>query len=290
MTNIELSTEYGRMIQGAIASGVGYLQEHPKVEALVLGISGGVDSAVVAYLASEIVKKVGRPVQLIGKALPIITNDEGETMRAIQVGNAFCSSFEVVDLAIPFVYSLTGLAPELARLLDEPNAATHSDKVRMGNFKARTRMMYLYDTAQKHRGMVLSTDNFTEERLGFWTLHGDVGDLGLIQELWKTEVYGIAESVGGPLTPCVLAKPTDGLGVSNSDIDQLLPDWQPSESDTWRDAYRLIDDILIGYMTDKSEYDETHPVIARYLATHYKRQNPVNTPREFLLWPYNAVN
>lgn len=283
MSNIKLSSKYDLMIQGAIAGGVEYLREHPKVEALVLGVSGGVDSALVAYLASEVVKRVGRKVQLIGRVLPIITNEEDEIARACAVGKAFCDEYELVDLSETYgalAKVILGSTP------DEPD---HMFKVRAGNLKARTRMTYLYDLAQKHRGMVLSTDNFTELQLGFWTLHGDVGDFGLIQELWKTEVYGVAESVGGPLTPCVEAKPTDGLGVSNSDIDQLLPGWQPSAGKTWRDAYREVDDILIGFLTGEADYNETHPVIARHLATHFKRKAPVNLKREFLLWPYNAV-
>jgi len=59
--------------------------------------------------------------------------------------------------------------------------------------KARIRMILLYDLAGGNDGMVLSTDNYTEYLLGFWTLHGDVGDFGMIQSLWKTEVYDMVE-------------------------------------------------------------------------------------------------
>lgn len=55
--------------------------------------------------------------------------------------------------------------------------------------QARCRMMYLYDIASRHKGLVMSTDNQTEYQLGFWTIHGDVGDFDPIQDLWKTEVY-----------------------------------------------------------------------------------------------------
>lgn len=46
--------------------------------------------------------------------------------------------------------------------------------------------------ASIHKGLVMSTDNQTEYQLGFWTIHGDVGDFDPIQDLWKTEVYGLA--------------------------------------------------------------------------------------------------
>ena len=100
------------------------------------------------------------------------------------------------------------------------------DRIRAGNIKARLRMTYLYDKANKYNGMVLSTDNLTERNLGFWTLNGDVGDFGFLQELWKTEVYGLSKSIGTEsVMACVNAIPTVGLGITDSDIDQLLPDW-----------------------------------------------------------------
>lgn len=58
-----------------------------------------------------------------------------------------------------------------------------------GNLQARCRMIHLYDLAGIHGGLVMSTDNQTEYQLGFWTIHGDVGDFDPIQDLWKTEVY-----------------------------------------------------------------------------------------------------
>jgi len=66
--------------------------------------------------------------------------------------------------------------------------------LQLGNIKARLRMVYLYNLASMYKGCVLDTDNRTEHELGFWTIHGDVGDLncGLIH-LWKTEVYELAE-------------------------------------------------------------------------------------------------
>lgn len=95
----------------------------------------------------------------------------------------------------------------------------------------------------------MSTDNQTEYQLGFWTIHGDVGDFDPIQDLWKTEVYGLAGYLfhkydmkakatslfyGKESKECkdAIAKataihrsialtPTDGLGISNSDLDQI---------------------------------------------------------------------
>jgi nicotinamide-nucleotide amidase len=165
---------------------------------------------------------------------------------------------------------------------------THEDKVRLGNIKARTRMVFLYNKAQEQKGLVLSTDNLTEYYLGFWTLHGDVGDLGLIQELWKTEVYGMGEVLGGPVLECVNANPTDGLGITDSDIDQLFPKWKPEHGDH-RVAYNIVDKILQDHLTGAGAYSEGNPIIQRYEATKFKRANPVNIKRDMLLWVHSTI-
>lgn len=114
-----------------------------------------------------------------------------------------------------------------------------------GNIQARLRMIYLYNLASIHKGLVMSTDNQTEYQLGFWTIHGDVGDFDPIQGLWKTEVYELAKWLIGYYYGCGIKKevdadgarkicdmceaikksmsltPTDGLGISNSDLDQI---------------------------------------------------------------------
>ena len=140
-------------------------------------------------------------------------------------------------------------------------------------------MVYLYDLAAKNKGVVLSTDNYTELLLGFWTLHGDVGDLGMIQNLWKMEVYEMAQYIAEyeaneqqaqALWACINATPTDGLGITSSDLEQL-----------GANSYNEVDKILKSYLSGNKEYSN-HPVIKRHLATHFKRNNPYNFPREII--------
>jgi NH3-dependent NAD+ synthetase len=124
--------------------------------------------------------------------------------------------------------------------------------LQLGNIKARLRMMYLYNLASIHRGCVLDTDNRTEHELGFWTIHGDVGDLncGLIH-LWKTEVYELAKYLLtgyeilatrtkeidlaiSALKESIALTPTDGNGVmSGGDCVQF-----------GLDNYNQVDDVL----------------------------------------------
>jgi len=288
---LEISCNYDAMINGAVNSGVTYLRDNPNIKSLVLGVSGGVDSAVIAFLARricDILYKEGRSVALNGYSLQIMGNKKDEAERANAVGETYCDFFTTTNLDETYLNILSGVDYNLyAKQTMHPEELSHKDKIRLGNMKARTRMIFLYNKAQDQEGLVLSTDNLTEYHLGFWTLHGDVGDLGLIQELWKTEVYGIANLVGGVLASCANAIPTDGLGVTNSDIDQLLPNWNEKNGD-YQAAYKLVDTVLIDYLTQLGSFDSTHPVVQRCKATNFKRNNPVNVKREVLLWNFNS--
>ena len=203
-----------------------------KLQSLVLGISGGIDSTVVAALASVACKKTG--AKLIGRSLPAHTNNPDEINTATLVGQAFCDDFK--EVAIEKIYAK--VADEFE--LNEGKMST----LQLGNIKARLRMMYLYNLASIHRGCVLDTDNRTEHELGFWTIHGDVGDLncGLIH-LWKTEVYELAgyllekqnqSDKYQALLASIKLTPTDGNGVmSGGDCAQF-----------GLDNYSQVDDVL----------------------------------------------
>jgi len=164
-----------------------YLSEN-NLKSLVVGISGGIDSALTVALAKPVCDELKIP--LIGRSITIETNKEDEIKRAKAVGKDFVTDFKEVDLTEGFKI----LAGMLTEEDNEENGSV-AFKIRRGNIKARTRMVYLYDLAAKNQGMVLSTDNYTELLLGFWTLHGDVGDYGMIQNLWKTEVYAMSRYI-----------------------------------------------------------------------------------------------
>lgn len=252
------------------------------LRSLVIGVSGGIDSAVCCALARPVCDALD--VRLIGRSITIETNQQDEISRARSIGNLFCHDFEEVDLTDAY----KSLYPSLME--DDFNAKDSTDltdayalsrKIRKGNIKARMRMLYLYDLAQYNRGMVLSTDNYTELLCGFWTLHGDVGDYGMIQGLWKSEVYAMTEYIinHGKLTDeqedalqlCIFATPTDGLGITNSDLDQLGVS-----------SYGQVDTILRQYLSGNTSL-ENNPVIMRYNRTHFKRENPFNIPRNVIV-------
>ena len=273
-----------------------YIQEH-NIKSLVLGVSGGMDSCVCAALAKPVCDELNIP--LIGRSLPIYSNKHDEVERAQITGKIFCTQFEEDRILEAYFELMSGkLNPQPytsydGLLHDGEQKQLKAWKIRGGNIKARLRMIYLYNIASQNNGMVISTDNYTEYLLGFWTLHGDVGDYGMIQELWKSEVYDMAEwlavneyseEASKILIDTINAMATDGLGVTNlGDLCQILPEWKG----TSRKGYKEVDRILqlIENVSARKPMHElyNHLITQRYLKTEFKRKNPYNIKRKTLV-------
>lgn len=294
------------------------------LKAMVLGISGGIDSTVVAAICHEVNKKTGIP--LIGRSLPI-KNKSDEFATSVHVGEAFCNEFEVYRLERSYRAVLFDACADAGDVnmansyyLDELEEMPSRTPIANGNLQARCRMSHLYDIASRYKGLVMSTDNQTEYQLGFWTIHGDVGDYDPIQDLWKTEVYELARwlvtryqniaefpnrecwenRAWKAIVESIKLIPTDGLGISNSDLEQI-----------GAKDYATVDDILsrfIPFENFRKSYDSAgqimHPhdemaesdcwsqlcarhgedvvnkVWNRHLASEFKRQkSPIFIPR-----------
>ena len=268
------------------------------LKAMVLGISGGIDSTVVAAICHEVSKQTGIP--LIGRSLPI-KNKEDEFDVSKLVGEAFCNDFEVIELYSSYAQVLGACSSDLNIL---------QTSIANGNIQARLRMIYLYNLASLHKGLVMSTDNQTEYQLGFWTIHGDVGDFDPIQGLWKTEVYGLANwlvsyyrSNKGTYVPSdniaerdkrwdmedaliksIALTPTDGLGISNSDLDQI-------GAKSYYDVDRVLqtvtckaspeNDKLQDELTAELGPDVVGKIMQRRFNSRFKRLlSPIIVPRE----------
>jgi NAD+ synthetase len=280
-------TDYRRTFDNIVSAGVKFLETNYTIDSLVIGLSGGIDSTVTCRLAREIVEKMDREITLRGYSMPAGPNTFEEVQRAHVIGESLCTHFRTMSLVTiapyleKFIMPLTNLDPKESKKL------TRKDKIRRGNIFARMRMMLLYDRANKYDGIVLSTDNYTELLLGFWTLHGDVGDLGLIQNLWKTEVYGLAnwmdknQLAGNGMRECIEAMPTDGLGVTPCDLDQINPGWESETPEApFYEHYCEVDKILIDCI--KGTEFKGNLVANRHVESAFKRENPVNIPRHII--------
>ena len=181
-----------------------FLKNQLEDKPAILGISGGIDSALVAYLAVETIgnKKIH------GIYMPSHTNTPAETARANEVAAALNIPLETIDID-----PLVDVYKKQANFFDT--------KATEGNLKARIRMSFLYGKANKLNGLVLGTGNKTEIMLGYFTKYGDAGvDIQPITALYKKDVYALAKEMGVPQS-IIDAAPTAGLWEGQTDEAEL---------------------------------------------------------------------
>ncbi len=180
----------------------------------VLGVSGGVDSALACYLTAEAMN----PENVLAVRMPYKTSSPDSLEHAELVINAT----GVQQITI----SITEMVDALIKQVPD------SDQIRRGNIMARARMIVLYDQSASFDGLVVGTGNKTEILLGYTTLYGDsacaIAPLG---DLYKTQVRQLARALGVP--EVIVAKPPSAdlwkgqtdegeLGFTYHEVDQLL--------------------------------------------------------------------
>ena len=229
----------------------------------VIGLSGGLDSAVSAVLAAG---AVGAD-RVRAVAIPGPTSSQESLDHARLVATAFAIPLEVVDLA--------GAADALAATL-----GARSDRIRFGNLMARLRMVTLFDRARSLPGLVLGTSNKSEVLLGYSTLFGDgasaVNPLG---DLWKTQIYALGEQLGIP-APLLAKAPTADLWPGQTDAGELGFDYRDAdpilywhhEQGLQQDELvaagfpaRLVENVLRAYRRNRFKWRPT--VVARVSAS-----------------------
>ncbi len=204
------------LLESIAATLQNYLQKS-RLSCFVLGISGGIDSAFLAALLHS------RDIPFCSFSLPLSTNSSQEKKRAEDIATHYRSSFGVAQ-DLPAICDFSDLYDCIHSRFSAVMAAT---PLTGGNLQARLRMMFLYHIAASLGGCVLSTDQLDEFLTGFWTIHGDVGDVSPIQLLPKTTEYALAEMLLAelknpePLRAAIAATPTDGLGITSSSLEQL---------------------------------------------------------------------
>ena len=168
------------------------------INSLVVGISGGIDSA----LTSSLCAKTGINTKLL--IMPILQN-EAETIRGINHIESLKRKYSNID------YENIDLTNIYNKYLDEIPQKFQT-KLSLANTRARIRMTTLYMVAGSCKGIVVGTGNKIEDfGVGFFTKYGDGGvDISPIADLTKTEVYEISKKMG--INQEILeAEPTDGL-------------------------------------------------------------------------------
>jgi NAD+ synthase len=194
---------------------------------VVLGLSGGIDSAVVAYLVAE---AVGAD-QLLCLLLPYRTSSPASTTDAAAVIGRLGCHQRLIDIS-GIVDGYFADALPLSGTVDGEPASGDVSRLRLGNFAARARMAVLYDQSVVWGGLVMGTSNKTETLLGYTTIFGDnAAALQPIGDLYKSQVRQLAAELGVP-EPILRKPPTADLwagqtdeeevGLAYAEIDRLL--------------------------------------------------------------------
>jgi NAD+ synthase len=220
----------------------------------VLGLSGGIDSALVAYLVAE---AIGAE-RLLCVLMPYRTSSPASRADAEAVVADLACASELVDIS-PMVDAFYATDPDASAL-------------RRGNFMARQRMAVLYDRSVTWGGLVVGTGNKTESLIGYTTVYGDSASaFNPVGDLYKSQVRQLSVAVGVP-DAIVRKAPSADLwpgqtdeaeaGFTYDELDRLL---------FWRiDKRRSVDDLVaMGF--DRTLVERVDRMVA---GAEFKRQVP----------------
>jgi len=251
MKELEINSELARSIlSGFIRSEI----TRAGFQKAVIGLSGGIDSALSCYLAAEALGG--------GNVLAVRMPYRTSSPDSLEHAQLVIDALELQSLTIPISDMADGL---IGQFPDMPG-------VRMGNIMARCRMIVLYDQSVDFNGLVVGTGNKTEILLSYTTLFGDSAcAFNPIGDLYKTQVRQLARDMGMPQVIIDKAPSADlwagqtdegELGFTYERVDQLL--------------YRLIDERYTPEQCVQAGFERefVDSVVERVRRSHFKRVMP----------------
>ncbi|WP_345991586.1 NAD+ synthase [Sulfurimonas sp. HSL-1716] len=221
---------------------------------VVVGLSGGIDSAVVAVLAHRAFKD-----DLLCVKMP----SQYSSQSSLDDAQSLCMDFK-----------MRSVTKSIAPLLEAYESQNPDmDNLRKGNLSARLRMATLFDMSAKEGALVLGTSNKSELMLGYGTLYGDLASaLNPIGDLYKSEIFEFARYLG--VTKSIIDKPPSAD----------LWDGQSDESDLGY-SYAKLDEALRLYVEERLSIEEIvkrgvdkemlDMIIKKIYANQFKRKMPV---------------
>jgi len=232
--------------------------ERTGLHRVVLGLSGGIDSALAAYLA---VRALG-PSGVVGVLMPYRTSSPSSVRDAEAVVGALgivAERFEISELVDVFAAKSGAIGAR-----------------RLGNVMSRVRMLVLYDRSVEHDALVLGTSNKTELLLGYGTIHGDLASaLNPLGDLYKTQVRELSRALSVPKS--ILDKPPSAdlfpaqtdeadLGVTYDEVDRilaLLVDARVSTGTIIAKGFRRETVLRVQRLIMRSQFKRRMPLIAK---------------------------
>ena len=221
---------------------------------VVLGLSGGLDSAVVAVLAQKVFGD-----DLLCVKMP----SQYSSASSLNDADELCKDFSINNI--------TASIEPMLKVYEELNPDMNN--LRKGNLSSRLRMTTLFDISAKEGALVLGTSNKSELMLGYGTLYGDLSSaVNPIGDLYKSEVFELAEYLH--VSKCIIDKPPSAD----------LWDGQSDEADLGY-TYAQLDEVMKLYVEDRLSKEEIleksfnkkmlEMIIKRIFANQFKRKMPV---------------
>ena len=198
--------------------------EKTGLKKVTMGLSGGLDSAVVAILCKE---AFGDNLNCV--LMPSQFSSQSSTDHAIEVCEKFNIKYEII--------SIEPMVSGFIKNMDE-------DRLRIGNFSARMRMSVLYDVSSREKSIVVGTSNKSEILLGYGTIFGDIAcAINPIGQIYKSDEFEFARLLGVPES--ILNKaPSADLWEGQSDEEEL------------GHSYKEMDDLLKAMIDEKKSKEE----------------------------------
>ncbi|MDA8273184.1 MAG: NAD+ synthase [Deltaproteobacteria bacterium] len=230
------------------------------INKVVLGLSGGIDSAAACYLASAALGK-DNVAALLMPYKSSAKSSLGDAMKAVK---ALGISYYIIDI--------TKQIDDYFQA-EKDGARVNDIKVRMGNKMSRERMSILYDYSYKLKSLVLGTSNKSELLLGYGTIYGDMASaLNPIGDIYKTQIYQLAALLGIPNS--IMTKPPSAdLWLGQSDESELGFTYEAADSI----MYLLIDKMYKPEVVVSLGYNAgiVNAVYSRIKKSQYKRRMPL---------------
>ncbi len=221
----------------------------------VVGLSGGIDSALACFLAAEALG----PQNVLAVRMPYRTSSP----ESFEHAQLVIDQLGVQSLTVP----ITDMAEPLLNRFPEMNG------VRRGNILARLRMIVLYDQSAAFGGLVVGTGNKTEIMLGYSTLYGDSAHaLNPLGDLYKTQVRQLSRALGVP-GPILDKAPTADLWPGQTDEGELGLTYARAD----QLLYLLVDQRYKPEECVAAGFDEpfVRQVVDRLRRNHFKRVMPL---------------
>ncbi len=200
---------------------------------LIVGLSGGVDSSVVTYLAT---KAVGVE-NVVAITMPARENDE-----SVYLADLVREKLGMIDKSVQFVIPILEIVRKEIETVNSlrwkdiginttGETQTHMDRMRIGNFASRARVAILYDIARRVNGRILGTGNRTEFVQGYAAKYGTPisFDFGVLDELYKTDIYELARVLNMP-EGIIKSTPSTGYFPGQTHEKELGASWEEQDA------------------------------------------------------------